>query len=145
MSALAHGPGGEAAPARQPEAVARLLALAMMVDHSIHPREVRELDRIDAARRLGLAPGALLVLLGRCFDGQMQQVRALDRRHLVEDDCVHAALDAVDPEDRLLAYQLVVELLPADGQLADAELALLQTLLDRWHLRDIAARHTLGA
>jgi hypothetical protein len=44
-------------------------------------------------------------------------------------------LDAVDdPDCRALAYRLAVTLLPADGQLAEPELALLQRMLDRWKL-----------
>jgi uncharacterized tellurite resistance protein B-like protein len=128
-----------------PEAIARVLALTMMVDSSIHPREVRALDRLGAHAQLGLTREALLALLGRCFDEQMRGLRVEGRARLVEDACVDAALAAITtPHDRLLAYRLVVELLPADGQLAEAELALLQKMLDRWHLREVAARHLSG-
>jgi uncharacterized tellurite resistance protein B-like protein len=132
------------APCQQasPEAIARVLALTMMVDCSIHPREVSALDRLGAHAQLGLSRDALLALLGRCFEEQMRALRTEGRARLVEDACIDTALAAITrPQDRLLAYRLVVELLPADGQLAEAELALLQKMLDHWHLRDVAARH----
>ena len=60
------------------------------------------------------------------------------------DTALDRAVDAVtEPALRQLAYRLVVEVLPADGRLGAAEMAVLQRLLDRWQLADAALAHAL--
>jgi uncharacterized tellurite resistance protein B-like protein len=71
-------------------------------------------------------------------------MRHHDRPCLLDDAALDGALDAItEPALRQLAYRLVVEVLPADGRLSDAEMALLQRLLDRWQLADAALAHAL--
>lgn len=127
-----------------PAAVARVVALAMMADASFHPCEVDALERVQAWRDMGLSRPQFLAVASRAFEEQMQSMRRHDRARLLDDAALDQTLDAVtEPALRQLAYRLVVEVLPADGRLGAAEMAVLQRLLDRWQLADAALAHAL--
>jgi hypothetical protein len=118
-----------------PAAVSRVVALTMMADASFHPRELAALDEMAPWRELGISREGFLSVASETFADLMCDMRTRDRLTLLDEQIVNAMLDAVDdPDQRALAYRLAVVLLPADGQLAEPELALLQRMLDRWKL-----------
>jgi uncharacterized tellurite resistance protein B-like protein len=125
-----------------PAASARVLAMVMMVDGAIHPSELAALDRGNAYAELGLTRDAFLNVASDLFEQLMIDMRATGRLRLLDDAAIDQVLAGVDdPARRATLYRWVVALLPADGHLRDAELAVLQRLLDRWQL----PAGTLGA
>jgi uncharacterized tellurite resistance protein B-like protein len=118
-----------------PAAIARAVALTMMADASVHPKELDALDAIDLYAKLGLTREEFLGVASECFADAMLDMRARDRLTLLDDALVDRILaDVQDPRARELAYRASVALLPADGRLNDSELAVLQRMLDTWRL-----------
>lgn len=122
-------------PKNSPAAVARTVVLAMMADASMHPRELEALDHVSLFDTLGLSRERFLTIASECFADAMADMRARDRADLIDDALVDRILaDVDDPQARALAYRAAVAVLPADGQLNQAELAVLQRMLDHWRL-----------
>ena len=118
-----------------PAAIARAVALTMMADASLHPKELDALDAIDLYAQLGLTREQFLSVASDCFADAMLDMRNRDRLTLLDDSLVDRILAAVqNPRARELAYRASVALLPADGRLSEAELAVLQRMLDTWQL-----------
>jgi hypothetical protein len=65
----------------------------------------------------------------------MADMRARGRGHPQDDEQVDRELARTgDPRSRALAWRATVALLPADGRFRPDELALLQRMLDAWHM-----------
>jgi len=116
-------------------AAARAIALAMMADASLHPRELDALDSVNVYSELGVTRDQFVGIAAECFADAMTDMRDRDRATLIDDVLVDRILgDVEDPGHRALAYRACVALLPADGRLNPGELAVLQRMLDRWQL-----------
>jgi DnaJ-domain-containing protein 1 len=122
-------------PALDSEAIARVVALAMFADASVHPAELAALEAHGLLAELGLTRDQFLAVASDCFTDAMVDMRARSRNHLLDDALVDRELARVDdPQARVLAYRAAVALLPADGRLHDGELALLQRMVEAWQL-----------
>jgi hypothetical protein len=123
-------------PRNSPAAIARVVALAMLADATVHPREIDTIDALGLHQELGLSRDAFLTIVSECFAEAMIDMRARDRMRLVDDALVDWILaDLDDPQACALAYRATLALLPADGRLSPEELAVLQRMFDRWPLR----------
>jgi hypothetical protein len=118
-----------------PQAMARLIALLIVADTRLDPRELAMLDELDAFTRLGMERAEFMRVAGALCDelGERLQQRpwlALSERVLIE-----AELQAVrDPAKRLLVARLGAAAITADGRVQDSERALFDHLLLRWGL-----------
>jgi hypothetical protein len=125
--------------------VARAVALTMMADASVHPKELDVLDTLNLYAELGLTRDQFLTIASECFADAMLDMRERDRPTLLDDVLVDRVLgDVRDPEARALTYRVAVALLPADGRLSEGELAVLQRMLDRWQLPRATVEGVLG-
>ena len=133
------------AGAERSTAVARAVALTMMADASLHPKELDALDAMNLYAELGLTRDQFLTIASECFADAMLDMRERDRPTLLDDVLVDRVLgDVHDAEARALAYRASVALLPADGRLSEGELAVLQRMLDRWQLPRATVEGVLG-
>lgn len=124
---------------------ARAIALAMMADASLHPRELDALDAANLYDELGVTREQFLGIAAECFADAMIDMRDRDRATLLDDALIDRILgDVEDPAHRALAYRACVALLPADGRLNPGELTVLQRMLDRWHLPRATVEGVLG-
>jgi hypothetical protein len=129
-----------------PQAVARLVAAAIVTDTEIDEREIAVLDRLDAYERIGLTRSAFMrVARDYCADlGRMAErsgtFELLDRDWL---DTLCGSI--TDPRLRLLVCRLIVAILPADGAVQPGEVALLQHLVQRWRLLREAVAEAVDA
>lgn len=118
-----------------PQAMARLIALLIVADTKLDPRELAMLDELDAFGRLGLERAEFMrVASDLCEDlGERLQTRpwlSLSERALIE-----AELQAVrDPAKRLLVARLGAAAITADGRVQESERVLFDYLLLRWGL-----------
>lgn len=118
-----------------PQAVARVVALAMAADASFDPREVEALERLDAFARIGLTRAEFLHLARDLYGDLMCWMREAGHGTLVDDAAVdRVAAGLTDPALRKLACALLVAVLPADGRLGADELAVFQRLLHLWQI-----------
>ncbi len=126
-------------PRNSPAAIARVVALAMLADATVHPREIDAVDALGLHQELGITRDAFLTIVSECFAEAMMDMRARDRPSLMDDALVDWILaDLDDTQACALAYRATLALLPADGRLSPEELAVLQRMFDRWPLRDEA-------
>lgn len=140
-----HPDAAKSASAEHATAVARAVALTMMADASLHPKELDALDAMNLYADLGLTRDQFLHIASECFADAMLDMRERDRATLLDDVLVDRVLsDVRDPEARALAYRASVALLPADGRLSEGELAVLQRMLDQWQLPRATVEGVLG-
>jgi hypothetical protein len=120
-------------PCNSPQATAHVVSLAMLADASFHPKEVSALDQACAFERLGITRDEFLGIARDDFTALMAGLRRPGPYGLLDADELDAALDGVeDVAQRRLAFELVMALLPADGQVRGPELALVRRLSERW-------------
>ena len=128
-------------PVNSPEAAARLLAMALVADGNYALSEIKALDRLEAARQLGLPPQDLkAVIEAFCEDLLLgSQGEWLGSSQL--DTTTRQALlaEVTDPILRTKIVTLCEAVVQADGHLADGETAMLDSLTHAW--RKMPERH----
>jgi hypothetical protein len=93
------------------------------------------LDVINVYRELGMSRDEFLTVASECFTDVLTDMQSRDRTALLDDALVDRVLaDVEDPRASAVAYRASVALLPADGRVSEAELAVLQRMLDTWQL-----------
>lgn len=130
-----------------PEAIARVLAMALLADSAVSDREVECLERLDLLREIGLTrEGFARVVTDFCDDtGASAGGPPAADAALV--DAVIAAVD--DPRTRLMTCAMMLSLCHADGRFAPGEVVVMRQVLRRWGLaleslqgRRAAPRHS---
>jgi uncharacterized tellurite resistance protein B-like protein len=119
-------------PRNSPEAVARVLAMAMITDGEVDDAEIALFDRLDLFRMVGLSRQDFAqVLSDYCTD-----LRAADGGPLAADAAVVDAViaDVDDPHRRLMACAAMLSVCYADGRFDAAELSVMRQVLRRWNL-----------
>ncbi len=134
-------------PKNSPQAAARLLAMALVADGNYALSEIKALDRLDAARQLGLPPQDLKAVIDAfCEDlllgahGEWlgsSQLDAATRQALLA--------EVTDPALRETLVALCEAVVAADGHLADGETAMLDSLTRAWRQMPERHRHPEGA
>ena len=134
-------------PKNSPQAAARLLAMALVADGNYALSEIKALDRLDAARQLGLPPQDLTAVIDAfCEDlllgahGEWlgsSQLDAATRQALLA--------EVTDPALRETLVALCEAVVAADGHLADGETAMLDSLTRAWRQMPERHRHPEGA
>ena len=134
-------------PVNSPQAAARLLAMALVADGNYALSEIRALDRLDAARQLGLSPQDLKAVIETfCEDlllgahGEWlgsSQLDATTRQALLA--------EVTDLTLRTKIVALCEAVVAADGHLADGETAMLDSLARAWRQMPGNHRNTEGA
>ncbi len=116
-----------------PEAVSRLVAMAMITDAEVDDRELDALERMDFYGSVGINKWAFGdVLADFCDDlkrkaGRNGRIRLLDQRYLD-----HALSEVDDPLLRAKTVALIANLVKSDGCVATQEAAFFAYLLKRW-------------
>lgn len=121
-------------PTDSPEAAARLLAMALVVDGHYAMSEIKALDRLDAASRIGIAPEAMKAVIdGFCEDlvlathGEWlgsSQIDEATRQQLFG--------EVRDPVLGAEVRRLCEAVMLADGHVVDAETELLDAMARAW-------------
>ena len=124
-------------PRNSPRAAARLVALTLLADGHLCRAELDALERIDAARRLGLTSDELQQVLGDlCADLLAgAQLNWSDACRVDPDTLVSMLDEVVEPSLRELVLQVCVEVAEADRHLADGESIVLAAAVERWGLQ----------
>ncbi|HUS95360.1 MAG TPA: hypothetical protein VMX97_01325 [Hyphomicrobiaceae bacterium] len=123
-----------------PEAVSRLVAMALITDAEVDDRELDALDRMNFYGDVGINKWAFGdVLADFCDDLKRKadprgRIRLLDRRQLD-----HALSEVDDPLLRAKTVALIANLVKSDGRVATQEAAFLAYLLKQWDFSTDAA------
>lgn len=118
-------------PTDSPQAVARILALALLADGSLHP------DELVALRRMPELPPATLHDVMREFCEDLLATHSAEPASTLtlDDATIAALLDEVQDESlRIRLLQLCSAVIEADEHLAQGEFHVLQAAARRWHV-----------
>lgn len=118
-----------------PEALARVLAMMIVTDTELDPRELHMLDELDAFARIGITRSRFLAT-ARAYCADLRS-RMGDRPllHLSDVGLIDEVLAPVeDPAKRLLVARLSAAIITADGRIEDIERVVFDHLLCRWGL-----------
>jgi hypothetical protein len=118
-----------------PQAMARLIALLIVADTKLDPRELAMLDELDAYGRLGMERAEFMRVASALCEELGDRLQQRPWLGLSERALIDAELDAVrDPDKRRLVCRLGAAAITADGRVQDGERALFDHLLLRWGL-----------
>jgi hypothetical protein len=118
-----------------PEALARVLAMMIVTDTELDPRELRMLDDLNAFARIGISRSRFLATArAYCADlGTRMGDRPL--LHLSDVGLIDEMLAPVkDQAKRLLVARLSAAIITADGRIQDIERLVFDHMLCRWGL-----------
>jgi hypothetical protein len=119
------------------DAAASLLAIVVSANGRIDIREVAELDRLRAYRRLGVQRESFLTLADAALEeiglalSESQWLRLSDRSRLL---ALQQAV--VDPRLRLLVCRLSAAVITADGRVTGDERLVYGSLQSQWGVTD---------
>lgn len=126
------------------DAAASLVAIVVSANGRIDAREVAELDRLHAFRRLGIERENFMALAESALEevglplSQSQWLRMSDRSRLL------ALQEAVvDPGLRLLVCRLSAAVITADGRVTTDERVVYKSLLSQWAVSDTMVAHAI--
>lgn len=128
-------------PTNSPEALARLIAMAILADGRLDNREIDWLKHHDTVSLVGIEQDVLIqALLDCCRDviteAEQERVFLLEERRLAR-----LADDIVDPTLQKVALSAILIIAKADGAVSEGEQTLLCYLMKHWGiaLEDLAA------
>lgn len=133
-----------ATPTADRDAAASLLALVVSANGRIDPRELAELDRLQACQRLGISR--------EDFCGRAESALRQTGLHLSQTGWLPFADRArlaelqqavADPALRLLVCRLSAAAITADGRVTEDERLLYTVLLQRWGLTPAMVAHAI--
>ena len=124
-----------------PEALARLVAMAILADGRLDNREVDWIKHNDTAALLGVDRDTLIQVLLDCCRDVINEAEQ-ERVFLLEDHrLARLADDLTDPALQKVALSAMLILAKSDGSVTEGEETLLRFLMNRWALtlEDLAA------
>jgi uncharacterized tellurite resistance protein B-like protein len=124
-------------PQNSPEALARIVALALVADGRLETTELDVLTRSGALGRIGISEERFLqVLKDFCADLLAHRRQAgRDECQLDREDVARLLGDLDNPERQRAVLRTVLEVIRADGRLHTGESMLVWQALDQWRLR----------
>ena len=128
-------------PTNSPEALARLVAMAILADGRLDNREVDWIKHNDTAALLGVDRDTLIQVLLDCCRDVINEAEQ-ERVFLLEDHrLARLADDLTDPALQKVALSAMLILAKSDGSVSEGEETLLRYLMSRWGLalEDLAA------
>lgn len=131
-------------PSDSPEAMARVVALALLADGAIDPGELEALKGSACCFRLGLDPCRFEQIVDEfCDDLLVCGNRKPTGQYDLSEECVHGLLDDInDPKLREQALGMMLDIISADGVLVHEETALIAQVIDCWKLGHRASKGT---
>lgn len=126
------------------DAAASLLAIVVSANGRIDAREVAELDRLHAYRRLGVQRESFMALAETALEevglalSQSQSLRLSDRSRLMS---LQQAV--ADPALRLLVCRLSAAVITADGRVTADERLVYASMLSHWGVTDTMVAHAI--
>ena len=123
-------------PSDSPEALTRIVALALMADGIIDPSELRLLKDQEILSRLGLDPDSFdRVFYEFCTDMLNTAQRTTSGQLQLDGKSIKRLLDEVtDPALQKSMLRTIIDITHADQQLAGSEAVLITEALKCWSL-----------
>lgn len=118
-----------------PEAVARIIAMFMLVDNDLNLSELDALEWISLYEALGIERKAFITILKDYCDDLSDEVEANGKINLLEPTRVDSLLlDVTDPKKQLATLAVALDICKSDLIINEPEMALLQYMMQRWKI-----------
>lgn len=123
-------------PANSPEALARIVAIAMMADGAIDASELKSLDRHDIVNRIGLDQARFDKLFYEyCADLSTSADRLPSGQFELDAATIGLLLDEIrDPDLQRKAVRSMLDIVNADHCLTGSEASLVAQALKQWEI-----------
>jgi hypothetical protein len=119
--------------ANSPQALARVIALGIVSDACVDPREFDALENLGAFAAIGVSRDEFKQIARDLYAELIGAMRASNSIELLTPDRVDAVLAVVDdPALRLKAFRYLAAVISADGRFNDSEFDLFALVLRRW-------------
>lgn len=129
-------------PENSPQAMARVVSMAMLADGAIDMSEIESLKRHSVIDKLGLSPEAFdRVVHEFCDDMLVYASRDSAGNMTIDSDTIKQMLDDIESEElRRKTLRAILDIVNADGELAGYEGFLVSQALKHWemNLKDVA-------
>ncbi len=123
-------------PSDSPEAMTRVVALALLADGAIDPSELEVLKGSSYCFRIGIDPCRFEQIVDEfCDDLLACGKRKPTGQYDLSDECVRDLLgDINSPKLRELALGMMLDIISSDGVLVREETSLIAQVIDCWKL-----------
>ena len=123
-------------PSDSPEAMTRVVALALLVDGAIDLSELETLRRNDIVSRLGIDHARFDKVIHEFCDDMLAYVnlKPSGQYELDPQSIGHLLADIEDPKLQKQVLSAMLDIVNADGNLARSETALVAQAIKQWEL-----------
>lgn len=123
-------------PSDSPEAMTRVVALALLVDGAIDLSELETLRRNDIVNRLGIDHARFDKVIHEFCDDMLAYVnlKPSGQYELDPQSIGHLLADIEDPKLQKKVLSVMLDIVNADGNLARSETALVAQAIKHWQL-----------
>lgn len=123
-------------PTNSPEAIGRVLAIAMMADGAIDSGELAALEKKNIIRKIGLDPDRFDQVFYEYYEDLLTSARRLPNGQLELDGVTIGQLfdEIRDPELQKLALRSMLDIVNADRQLNGSEASLVSQAFRHWQI-----------
>mgnify|MGYP002139422276 FL=1 len=127
-----------------PEAMARIVALSMLVDGGLDKTELDVVHRFGIVERLGLSEDQFEKIVHHLCEDMLQCV---DGAHYGQIEMANPAIDSIleeiqDPQLRKQLLRIMLAIVDADDRLSDGEAVLIDRALQCWTLDLVSVSDT---
>ncbi|WP_293764205.1 hypothetical protein [uncultured Aquitalea sp.] len=120
-------------PVNSPEAIARILAMFMITDGNMDPRELDLLETVHVYDLIGLPRKQFAKVLADYCDDISDEAEQDGTIHLLDKERVNSLLaEVTDHKKRILTGALAIDISKSDGTISEPEMALLKHLMKTW-------------
>jgi uncharacterized tellurite resistance protein B-like protein len=132
-------------PVNSPEAMARIVALSMLVDGGLDQSELDVVSRYGIVERLGLSDDEFEKIVHHLCEDMLQ---CADGAHFGQIEIANPAIDRIlaeikDLQLRKQLLRIMVAIVDADDMLSDGEAVLIERALQCWMLDLVSISDTL--
>ncbi|RMC96372.1 TerB family tellurite resistance protein [Aquitalea palustris] len=122
-------------PNNSPQAIARLLAMFMITDGNMDPRELDLLENVNVYDLIGLPRKQFAQVLADYCDDISDEAEQDGTIHLLDTDRIEFMLGEVtDRNKRILTCVLAMDISKSDGTISDPEIVLLRHMMKEWNI-----------
>jgi len=123
-------------PTNSPEAIGRVLAIAMMADGAIDSSELAALEKKEIINKIGLDPERFDRMFYEYYEDLLSSARRVPSGQLELDGATIGLLfdEIRDPELQKLALRSMLDIVNADRQLNGSEAVLVAQAFRHWQI-----------
>lgn len=122
-------------PADSAKAIARLLAMFMITDGNMDPREIDLLDHVNAYELLKLSRKEFAQVLVEYCNDISDEAEADGTIHLLDKERIDTLLaEVTDRKKRIMTCALAIDISKSDETISDSELTLLHHMMKKWEV-----------